>query len=53
MQTEYNYYFHIPTSKVFKESGMGNSDLDCDRVFLKDIRIAKISELPTNDDKYI
>lgn len=32
---------------------MGDSDLDCDRVSAKDIRIAKTSELKINEVKYI
>lgn len=53
MQTEYNYYFDIPTAKVFKESSMGDCDLDCDRVSLANIRIAEISKLQIDDDEYI
>ncbi|WP_156114048.1 hypothetical protein [Myxosarcina sp. GI1] len=48
IQYSYHYYYYIPQSKVFKESALGNSNLDAENVKASDIRIAKISELNIN-----
>ena len=47
-QTEYHYYVHIPSNRVFKESEMGDSDLEHENISSSDIRIAKVSELKIN-----
>jgi hypothetical protein len=52
-QTEYHYYFYLPEQKVFKKSGMGDSDLQHENILIADIRIAKISELLADQSEYI
>ena len=52
-QCEYHHYFYLPEHKIFKESGMGHSDLDKKNVLISEIRIAKISELQADSSEYI
>ena len=53
LQCEYHHYFYLPEHRVFKESGMGYSDLDMDMVAIADIRLAMISEVEADSSEYI
>jgi len=53
LQCEYHYYFYLREHKTFKESGMGYSDLDQERVSSSEIRIARISEIEANSSEYL
>ena len=53
MQSDYHYYFHIPTSTLFKESELG---MQVPRITIEDpneIRIARVSEINPNRDELV
>lgn len=52
LQCEYHYYFYLTENKIFKESGMGYSDLD-KKVSISEIRIATISQIQADSSEYI
>ena len=52
-QCEYHYYIYLPEHRLFKESGMGHSDLDRKQISISEMRIAKISELQANSSEFM
>lgn len=53
LQTKYSYYFYLPANKVFKESRMGDCNLEEQKISFSDVRIAKISEIKAEKSEYL
>lgn len=52
-QSDFHYYYHIPSQTVFKESGLGALEPKIDIKNDSEIRIAKNSEIKVNQDELI
>jgi hypothetical protein len=52
-QSDFHYYYHIPSGAVFKESGLGMIVPKTEIDNISEIRIAKVSELEINESELI
>ena len=51
-QSDNHYYYYMPGKRVFKESTLGMTNLNVQNVNRDDIRIAKVSELAFNPERF-
>ena len=53
MQSDYHYYFHIPTRTLFKESELGNVMPNVEVGNRTEIRIAWVSEVDPDSGELV